>query len=48
MGALIILLALLAGWLLGYPDNIVAAGVASACIARFLFDVVRDCLEAWL
>lgn len=48
MSFLIIPLALLSGGLLGYPNEVIAAGTASACVARFLLDVVRDCLEALL
>lgn len=47
MGFLMIPVALMVGWLLGYPNEIIAAGTASACVARFLLDVVRDCLDAW-
>jgi hypothetical protein len=48
MIAFMIPIALLAGWLLGYPNEVIAAGTASACIARFVLDVARDCLEALL
>ena len=48
MSLLMIPLALLAGWLIGYPDEVIAAGTAGACVARFLWDTARDCLEAWL
>ena len=48
MGFLIIPCAVLSGALLGYPSEVIAAGTASACIARFVLDVVRDCLEATL
>jgi hypothetical protein len=46
MSALIIPLALLAGFLLGYPDAVVAVGTIWACVARFAWETVRDCLEA--
>lgn len=47
MGFLIIPGAIIAGGFLGYPNEIIAAGTACACVARFLLDVVRDCWEAW-
>ena len=48
MGFLIIPCAVFSGALLGYPNEIIAAGTASACMARFVLDIVRDCLEEWL
>ncbi len=48
MGFLMIPLALLAGWLLGYPSEVIAAGTASACVVRFIVETIQDCLEAML
>jgi hypothetical protein len=48
MGALMIPLALLAGWLLGYPNEVIVAGTVSACVSRFILETVRECLEALL
>ncbi len=47
MDALIIPLSLLAGFLLGYPDEVVAAGTICACMSRFIVETVLECLEAW-
>ena len=48
MGILMIPLALLAGWLLGYPDAVIAAGTIWACIARLAWERIRDWMEAML
>ena len=48
MGFLMIPGALLAGWLLGYPDTVIAAGTASACVVRFIVETIQDWLEAVL
>jgi hypothetical protein len=46
MGVVIIPLALLAGALLGYPDEIVVVGTIWAGVLRFLIDLARDWWEA--
>jgi hypothetical protein len=48
MSLLMIPIALLSGWLLGYPDEVIAAGTASACVVRFIVETIQDCLEAML
>jgi hypothetical protein len=48
MGFLMIPGALIAGSLMGYPDEVIAAGTVSAVVARFVVDVVRDWMEAVL
>jgi hypothetical protein len=48
MGFLMIPLALLAGWLLGYPDEVIVAGTIWACVVRFIVETIQDCLEALL
>ena len=48
MGFLMIPLALLAGWLLGYPTDAMVAGTIWACVARLAWERIRDWLEATL
>lgn len=48
MNVLMIPISLLAGWLLGYPSEVIAAGTIWACIVRFIVETIRDCLEATL
>lgn len=48
MSLLMIPLSLLAGALLGYPSEVIAAGTASACVVRFIVETIQDCLEALL
>lgn len=48
MGILMILLALLAGWLLGFPDEVVLAGTIGAHVVRLIVETLQDWLEASL
>ena len=48
MGVVMIPLALLAGWLLGYPDEVVITGTTGALVVRFVLETIQDCLEEWL
>ena len=45
---LMIPIALLAGALIGYPDEVIAAGAAGAIVARFVWETILDWMEAML